>query len=86
MAVTVAVPPFSARGLPLTARVTVGGASSSVRVAVTCCVPLSVPLLTLAISTITVSSTSSRASSTPVRVTEPEVLPAVMVMLAALRV
>ena len=45
-------------------------------VAVTCCVPDSVPLVTLVISTTIVSFVSSSASSTPVSVMLPVVPPA----------
>ena len=51
------------------------GPSSSMMVAVTCCVPDSVPLVTLEISTTMVSSTSSSASCTAVRVIDPLVDP-----------
>ena len=50
------------------------GPSSSMIVAVTCWVPDSVPLLTLEISAMIVSSTSSMVSWTAVRVIEPLVL------------
>ena len=58
-----------------TLNATVGGGSSSVMVAVTCWAPDSVPLITVEISTITVSSGSSTASWTAVRVIEPLGLP-----------
>ena len=51
------------------------GPSSSVMIAVTCCVPDSMPLVTVEISTMIVSSTSSMESWTAVRVIEPLVLP-----------
>ena len=54
---------------------TVGGASSSVMVAVTCWAPDSVPLITLDISTTIVSSTSSNVSCTAVRLIVPVTLP-----------
>ena len=56
------------------------GPSSSLMVAVTCCVPNSVPLVTVEISTMMVSSSSSRASCTAVRVMEPVVLPGAITM------
>ena len=59
-------------------KATVGGESSSVMVAVTCWTPDSVPLVTLEISTIMVSSTSSSESCTAVRLIVPLVLPAGM--------
>ena len=51
------------------------GPSSSVMVAVTCWVPDSVPLVTLEMSTMMVSSVSSILSCTAVRVIVPLVLP-----------
>ena len=51
------------------------GPSSSMMTAVTCWVPDSVPLMTLEISTMMVSSTSSNESWTAVRVIEALVLP-----------
>ena len=56
-------------------KATVGGESSSLMMAVTCWVPDSVPLVTPEISTMTVSSTSSKVSCTAVRVIVPLVLP-----------
>ena len=56
-------------------KATVGGESSSLMVAVTCWVPDSLPLVTPEISTMIVSSTSSRLSCTAVRVIVPVVLP-----------
>ena len=53
-----------------------GAPSSSVTVSVTDCVPSSVPLATLSISTVTERSASSIALSTPVTVAVPDVLPA----------
>ena len=45
-------------------------------IAVTCCVPNSVPFVTLEMSTMIVSSSSSTVSCTAVRVIVPLVLPA----------
>ena len=59
----------------VTSLMEMAGPSSSMMVAVTCCVPDSVPLVTLDMSTMMVSSTSSMESWTAVRVTEPLVLP-----------
>ena len=56
-------------------KATNGGRSSSAMVAVTCWAPDSVPLVTLEISTIMVSSTSSKVSCTALRVIVPVVLP-----------
>jgi hypothetical protein len=57
--------------------------SSSVIVAVTCCVPFSVPLVTLEISTTTVSFPSLKASSTPVILAVFDKEPALTVIEAA---
>ena len=73
------VPPFSAIGEPDSLKLTLGAASSSAIVIVCCALP-SVPLVTELIATRTVSSDSSRASSTPVIVTLPVVLPAVIII------
>ncbi len=86
VAVTVALPAASAMGEPVRLSVTVGLASSSVMVAVACWVPDSTPLVTLLMSTMMVSSSSSRASWTAVSVTVPVVDPAEMAMLVPLRV
>jgi hypothetical protein len=63
-----------------TDNVTVGGASLSTMVIVTCCVPSSVALVTSVISAITVSSGSSDASSMASTVAVPLVLPAGIVI------
>ena len=55
---------------------TVGGRSSSAMIAMTCWVPDSVPFVTLEISTMMVSSTSSKLSCTAASVIAPAVLPA----------
>ena len=59
---------------------TVGGKSSSAMMAVTCWMPDSVPLVTLETSTTMVSSASSRASWTAVKVIKPVGLPAGIVI------
>ena len=53
----------------------VGGGSSSLIMAVTCCVPDSVPFVTAEISTTMVSAASFNVSCTAVSVIEPVVLP-----------
>ena len=55
-------------------------------VVVACCVPDSVPLVTPAMSTITVSFGSSRVSCTAVTVAVPVRLPAAITICVALRV
>ena len=69
VAVSVEMPAASAIDSGAAASVTVGGASSSVIVIVCCWTIGSVPLVTDAMSTITVSSGSSNASCTAVTVT-----------------
>ncbi len=86
VAVTVAEPAASARGLPLRLSVTVGGASSSVIEAVTCCVPDSSPFVTPLMSTMIVSVFSSSVSWAAVRLTLPELEPAEMMIWVPLRV
>ncbi len=63
-------------GLPDRLSVTVGVGSSSVIEAVTCWVPDSSPFVTASMSTMIVSSVSSSASWTAVRVMVPVVDPA----------
>ena len=73
---TVDVPAASTMLVGAMAIVTVGAGSSSVIVTVSRCVPDSVPLVTLLMSTMMVSLVSSSVSCTAVSVTEPLVLPA----------
>ena len=61
-------------------RLTVGGSSSSVIVMVSCCVPFSVPFVTLTISKTTVSLASSKTSCTAETVVLPIVSPGGMVI------
>ena len=76
VAVIVAVPPSSAMFSGAISSATVGAGSSSVMVAMACCVPASVPLVTVSMSTMIVSLGSSHWSGTAVNVTVPVRLPA----------
>ena len=85
VAVSVTVPPFSARLAPDFERLTVGAASSSMMLTVCCCVPFSLapsPPETAEISTIICSPSSLKASLTPVRVAVPVIAPALIVILS----
>ena len=75
-------PAFSAIDVALTVRVTVGADSFSEIVIVTDCEPLSdaLPPDTLLIAIVAVSSPSYELSSVGVKLTVPDVLPALMVM------
>ena len=84
MAVTVATP--SRLLCAAAVNVTVGAASSSVIVTVTCWIPDSVPLVTPVMSAMTVSSGSSSASAAAVNVRVPVVAPAAITIWVALRV
>ena len=79
----VRVPDSPALDCEAAVNATVGGSSLSTIVSVPCCVPLSLPLVTLAMSTVTASSGSSRRSLTAVRTMLPEGLPAAMTSEAA---